>query len=183
MSTATEKTKPLKKKLKPNSYPWYSPRFWHGMRLTDFCKLLARGHFRIHPLRICMALIIAVCAACNSFWTWLQNLIYGRRIDATQITEPPIFIIGHWPTPPTYLHELMVRDQRYGYPTYLECYEPNHFMVSSWWVRGVLWLLLPGKRPMDNMATGVDRPQEDEFALVAMGSPSPYCRMAFPNDP
>ncbi len=33
------------------------------------------------------------------------------------------------------------------------------------------------------MATGVDRPQEDEFALVAMGVPTPYCRMAFPNDP
>ena len=36
---------------------------------------------------------------------------------------------------------------------------------------------------MDNMATGWDRPQEDEFALVALGAPTPYFRMAFPNDP
>jgi hypothetical protein len=36
---------------------------------------------------------------------------------------------------------------------------------------------------MDNMVTGVSRPQEDEFALVAMGSPTPYYRMAFPNEP
>ena len=43
--------------------------------------------------------------------------------------------------------------------------------------------LLPNKRPMDNMAAGWDRPQEDEFALLTMGLPSPYRRMAFPNDP
>jgi hypothetical protein len=36
---------------------------------------------------------------------------------------------------------------------------------------------------MDNMETGWHRPQEDEFALCAMGSPTPYFRMAFPNDP
>jgi omega-hydroxy-beta-dihydromenaquinone-9 sulfotransferase len=36
---------------------------------------------------------------------------------------------------------------------------------------------------MDNMAAGWDRPQEDEFALLTLGAPTPYLRMAFPNDP
>jgi len=36
---------------------------------------------------------------------------------------------------------------------------------------------------MDNMETGWDRPQEDEFALLALGLRSPYRRMAFPNQP
>ena len=36
---------------------------------------------------------------------------------------------------------------------------------------------------MDNMMTGWDRPQEDEFALCNMGMPSPYLRMLFPNEP
>ena len=35
---------------------------------------------------------------------------------------------------------------------------------------------------MDNMAAGWDRPQEDEFALLTMGLPSPYRRIAFPNN-
>ncbi len=35
---------------------------------------------------------------------------------------------------------------------------------------------------MDNMAAGWDRPQEDEFALLTLGRPSPYRRLAFPND-
>ena len=32
------------------------------------------------------------------------------------------------------------------------------------------------------MPTGWDRPQEDEFALCSMGAPSPYFKMAFPNE-
>jgi hypothetical protein len=47
----------------------------------------------------------------------------------------------------------------------------------------MLWFLLPSRRPMDNVAAGWDRPQEDEFALMNAGLPSPYLTMAFPNDP
>jgi hypothetical protein len=41
--------------------------------------------------------------------------------------------------------------------------------------------MLPSKRPMDAMSAGWDRPQEDEFALVNLGLPSPYLVWAFPN--
>ncbi len=184
MSTTLQPPKPaLKKKLKLNAYPFYAPRFWSGMRLGDWWKVIARGRFRIHPLRICMAFLITLCAIINSCWAFLQRLIYDRRIAATQITEPPIFIIGHWRSGTTYLHELMVRDDRFAYPTYYECFEPNHFLVTGWFAPTLLWPLLPGKRPMDNMPTGWHRPQEDEFALLTMGAPTPYCRMAYPNDP
>ena len=115
MSTVVEPKKaPVRKSLRLNDYPWYSPRFWHGMRLGDFLKMLARGRFRINPLRIVMALIIAFCAVGNSICALLQRLIYGRRIAATEIKQPPIFIIGHWRSGTTYLHELMVCDERLG---------------------------------------------------------------------
>ena len=108
MSTTIEKPKPLAKKLKLNTYPFYSPRFWHGMCLGDWLQLLERGHFRIHPLRWFMAFLITLCAIVNSIGAWLQRLIYGRRIAATEINNPPVFIIGHWRSGTTYLHELMV---------------------------------------------------------------------------
>jgi hypothetical protein len=34
---------------------------------------------------------------------------------------------------------------------------------------------------MDNVEIGLDSPQEDEWALCALGLPSPYLRVAFPN--
>ena len=179
-TTASLPKTPLKKKLKLNTYPWYSPRFWHGMCLGDWLRLLKRGRYRVHPLRMVMAGNITLCAGVNSSLTLLQNLIYGRQIAATEIKQPPIFIIGHWRSGTTYLHELMVCDKRFSYPTYYECFEPNHFLLSGWLFPKLLWPLLPGKRPMDNMETGWHRPQEDEFALLAMGAPTPYFRMAFP---
>jgi len=42
--------------------------------------------------------------------------------------------------------------------------------------------LLPRRRPMDNMQMGWEVPMEDEFALLTMGLPSTYRRIAFPND-
>ena len=115
MSTILEKPKP-RKKLKLNAYPFYSPRFWHGMCLGDWLKLLKLGRYRIHPLRVCMAGLITFFSAGNSVCALLQRLIYGRRIAAAEITQPPIFIIGHWRSGTTYLHELMVCDERLAYP-------------------------------------------------------------------
>jgi omega-hydroxy-beta-dihydromenaquinone-9 sulfotransferase len=183
MSTTLDKPKPAKKKLNLNSYPWYSPRFWHGMCFSDWWQTMRRGHFRFHPLRVFMAFLITIFSIGNSFGAWLQRIFYGRKIAATEIKEPPVFIIGHWRSGTTYLHELMVCDTRMAYPTYYECYEPNHFLLTGWFAPTLLGPFLPGKRPMDNMATGWNKPQEDEFALVAMGSPTPYFRMAYPNEP
>ena len=117
----------------------------------------------------------------NSSMSVLQRLRYQRKIEMTKIEEPPIFIIGHWRSGTTYLHELMTLDDRLGFPSTYDCFAPYHFLVTSQILPWLLRFLLPKKRPMDNVAVGLDRPQEDEFALCAMGAPSPYYRMAFPN--
>ena len=94
-----------------------------------------------------------------------------------------MFIIGHWRSGTTYLHELMSLDARFFSPTTYQCFAPHHFLVSQWLIARYLGFLMPKQRPMDNMAAGWDRPQEDEFALLTLGAPTPYLRMAFPNDP
>jgi hypothetical protein len=99
-----------------------------------------------------------------------------------QIKDAPIFIVGHWRSGTTLLHELLVLDERYTFPTTYECLAPNHFLISAR-VLTRLKFLVPGKRPMDNMQFGWNLPQEDEFALCNMGLPSPYLTMAFPNMP
>jgi hypothetical protein len=113
----------------------------------------------------------------------LQELFYGRAIDKFRVEEPPVFIIGHWRSGTTFLHELMMLDPRNTFATTYDCFAPNHFLVTGWLIPKMLWFLLPSRRPMDNVAAGWDRPQEDEFALMNMGLPSPYLTMAFPNDP
>jgi hypothetical protein len=113
----------------------------------------------------------------------IQNWRFGKRIQRQPIEPAPIFVVGHWRSGTTLLHELLSLDDRFGYPTTIECFLPHHFLVSERLFRPLLRVLMPSKRPMDNMPTGVDLPQEDEFALATMGAPSPYQQIAFPNQP
>jgi hypothetical protein len=130
-----------------------------------------------------MALIIAGIALVNSCLAGLQSLIYGRRIDATELQEDPIFVLGHWRSGTTLLHELLVCDPRHTYPDTYACFAPNHFLLTRRVLSGLLSLLTPAQRPMDNMPIRRNSPQEDEWAIVNMGLPSPYLTMLFPNRP
>jgi hypothetical protein len=114
---------------------------------------------------------------------WSQHGRFGDRIAATPIAHPPIFVIGHWRTGTTLLHELLVLDPRHNSPTSLHCMVPNHFLLTETFFKTYCNFLVPERRPMDNMAAGWDKPQEDEFALCLLGQPSPYTDIAFPNRP
>jgi hypothetical protein len=130
-----------------------------------------------------MALIIAGISLANSALTLLQSLLYRRRIDATELKEDPIFVLGHWRSGTTLLHELLVCDPRHTYPDTYTCFAPNHFLLTRRVMTKLLSWLLPKKRPMDDMPMGWECPQEDEWALANMGLPSPYLTMLFPNHP
>ena len=146
-------------------------------------RLLWRNHFAVAPRRIAMAIIIAAVGCFNAVLWFIQFLLLGRRIERTEIKDDPIFVIGHWRSGTTLLHELLVLDPRHTFPDTYACFSPNHFLVSGWWMRPLLKFLLPAQRPMDNMLAGWDHPQEDEFALCNLGVPSPYLTNAFPNHP
>src|SRR5262249_40574101 len=88
-----------------------------------------------------------------------------------------------WRTGTTLLHELLALDEHHACPTTYQCLAPHHFLMTAGWLPRLLWFLVPALRPMDNMAAGWGRPQEDEFALCLMGQPSPYLTTAFPTRP
>jgi omega-hydroxy-beta-dihydromenaquinone-9 sulfotransferase len=150
------------------------------MTATAWFSMLARHSFAISASRLPLALSVSACAIVNSGFGLLQRLVFERRIAASVIDRPPIFIIGHWRAGTTYLHELLTVDPRFTAPTTLECFTPDHFLASGWLVRR-LTFLLPAARPMDNVLVGWDRPQEDEFALLNSGLGSPYETIGFPN--
>jgi hypothetical protein len=159
------------------------PRFWHGMRLSTWVRELARNKFAISPSRIPMCISITGFASVNSLLAAMERVIYGRRIDAVEFSQPPLFILGHWRAGTTFLHELMIRDPAHTYPTTYQCFAPHHFVLSEQFITPWTGFLVPERRPMDNMAAGWSRPMEDEFALANLGAPTPYLSMMFPNRP
>lgn len=151
--------------------------------MSDWLRLLARNRFRVHPTRWGLVATVGFATVINSVLRLVQTAVYSKKVAGTEIAEPPIFIIGHWRSGTTYLHELLVQDERYSYPNTYECFAPNHFLVTRRTLPWLIHLLLPKQRPMDNMLTGAYYPQEDEFALGNLGCPTPYWRMVFPNEP
>src|ERR1051325_4981613 len=75
------------KKLDANPYPWYSPRFWHGMLPGDWWAMCYRHGFRIHPIRWPMAFLIGLITPFNLVVGAMQRVLYGRKIKATQIKQ------------------------------------------------------------------------------------------------
>ncbi len=170
---------PAGQQPKFHPYPFWSPRFWHGMRLRIWLRLVSRHHYDIHPLRWPMFVMVTGCAVTNSLLGGLQNLILGRQIAETSVHESPLFILGHWRSGTTYLHELLSLDDRFVSPTTYQCFAPHHFLLTQRILTHLVWI--PSRRPMDNVKLGWKQPQEDEFALCIMGAHSPYSRLAFPN--
>lgn len=163
-----------------NEYPLWAPRFWHGMRPRVWWKLVSRNRFRISLERLHIAVGVSLITPINEVLWAAQQLLMGRKIRNTVIDQPPIFILGHWRSGTTLLHELLVCDQNFASPTTYQCFAPSHFLVSGSIITRFGGFLLPKKRPMDEMAAGWLLPQEDEFALMNLGQPSPYLRIAFP---
>ena len=175
-------------RVEHNDYPVHCARAWHGMRMRSFLGLMRRNGWRVDSLRAApwrygMLWTVAAYAAGNSVLSRVQQLFYGRKIERTAIESPPVFIVGHWRSGTTWMHELLAADDRFAYPSTYACFVPHHFVLTEAWLGRAVWFLFPDRRPMDNMDVGSERPQEDEFALCSLGAPTPYYRIAFPNEP
>jgi hypothetical protein len=159
----------------------WSPRFWNGADAFAWLRLLAANRFAVEPAYLYIAAIVTAKSFLNTGLRWVQEGMHAEALKRPP--EPPVVVLGHWRTGTTLLHELLTLDDRFLTPTTLHCFEPCQHLLTGEFYRRRLNFLLPSKRPMDNMAAGWDRPQEDEFALCLLGQPSTYTDLAFPNRP
>lgn len=135
---------------------------------------------RIHPKYIPRILfVVATSLATAPLRAW-ETLRHGRRIGRTRIVPPPIFVIGHWRSGTTHLHNLMSQDPALGWPSMYQAMVPGCSLVGERWLKPLLAALIPLKRPMDNMVWPVDAPQEEEIPLAKLTPYSFYVRSLLP---
>jgi omega-hydroxy-beta-dihydromenaquinone-9 sulfotransferase len=162
-------------------HEWAAP-LWIGCNFSAWTRLLIRNRFAVHWSRWHFAVLYTFLSVVNSFLGLWQKVLFGRRVANTVIADPPIFIVGHWRTGTTLLHEILVLDERRTGPTGYECLVPHHFLLTEW-VAPWAEFLVSRHRAMDNMDLSLRHPQEDEFVWCMLGQPSPYLTIAFPNRP
>ena len=141
---------------------------------------LARHLVEIHPrflLRATWVLATAVGGVPLALW---ERLRHGRRIARTELREPPIFIVGHWRSGTTHLHNLMCCDPSFGFVSNYQAMVPDFSLVAPRLLRRVLSRVVPRKRPMDNMEWPMEAPQEEEIPLAKTMAHSFYAQFLFP---
>lgn len=119
----------------------------------------------------------------NSMMSAVEKLVYGSRIASTQIHPQPLFVIGHWRSGTTLLHNLVCADKQFTFCNMYQVAFPHHFLLTEKIVGPLTSPFIPKTRPMDNMETGWKLPQEDEIALCAMHLLSPYLMIGVPDRP
>jgi len=156
---------------------------WFGIDFFAWVRLLVRNRLAISWSKLPQVVLITLVAGVNTCLRGLQTIGYRAALCKVLVPDDPIFIIGHWRTGTTMLHELLSLDPSNRCPSTYECLSPNHFLLSESFVRRWAWWILPRTRPFDNMRMSFDRPQEDEAALCLRGQPSPFLTAAFPKRP
>lgn len=150
----------------------------HGMHTKDWLRLLRRHRHEIDPKRWPRLLFVTGMTVLNSAISNLENRIFENRIMETNIRSP-LFILGHWRSGTTLLHNLLACDSKFAAPTLLQTLYPNSFLLLGPSL-SLFRSLLPSTRIIDNVRFDFDQPQEDEFAICNATLLSPYTGWIFP---
>lgn len=98
----------------------------------------------------------------------LQNKRYAKQLAGQTLEHDPVFILGHWRSGTTFVHNVLSCDSHFGYNTTYQTVFPHLMMWGQPFFKKNMSWLMPDKRPTDNMELAVDLPQEEEFALANM---------------
>ncbi len=127
------------------------------------------------------ALFISMISLGTTPIRMLFKIKYGKKINEVTQNEPPIFIIGHWRSGTTYLHELLSYDPQFCYTTLWSTLLPEGCLILEPMKR-FLARFLPSERPMDAIKVDMDGPYEDEAALAVLQPWSFFHCLHFPRN-
>lgn len=157
--------------------PFISPLA--GTTLSNLIKVL-RGN-SIAPRHYFKVGITFLFVFISSFFQWIDRLLLKRKIKNYTFKESPLFVIGHWRSGTTFLHNLLIKDPASGFVTTYHAVFPNN-LKSKWVFKTFMRVFMPDERPGDNMKISVDLPQEDEYAMSNITPSSYYHFFYFPSN-
>ena len=117
------------------------------LRLLRLAPAAVAGRFNFHFWHLHIGVVASTVAFGHMVLRWAQHSLYGKAIARTRIDKPPIFILGHWRTGTTLLHEMMILDPRHGYPNNYHCLDPNHVLLTEEHFKKWFKFLLPSAGP------------------------------------
>ncbi len=150
---------------------------WHGVTFGSWMRILAQRPRVDWSQTLRLASITAV-SLINSLESSMERLRFRRRLEQLPIEHPPVFIIGHWRSGTTLLHNLLTLDPQFTHPNLYQVLYSGHFLTTERLVAPWTKWLLPKTRMIDDMPASWDMTQEDEIAMLLATGISPYLMLA-----
>jgi omega-hydroxy-beta-dihydromenaquinone-9 sulfotransferase len=151
-----------------------------GISLKNWIRVVEKNGGIDRPY-LGRALFITITSLCTAPARILFQLRYRKKINEVEIQHAPVFIIGHWRSGTTYLHEVLSQDPQFCHVSLWNSLLPDSFLILEP-LKQFLAPFLPSKRPMDEIAVEMDGPYEDEAALAALGPWSFFHCLHFPRN-
>jgi hypothetical protein len=152
-----------------------------GICADDWRLLLSENRYAVDPVYWHRAAAITALSFINSFYRRQEERRFGAAVGNVRITRPPLFVLGHWRSGTTHLHNLLALDtEQFAYPNTYQVVNPHTFLTTEEVNTRRFAFLVPPTRVMDNMALSFQSPQEDEFALLLTCFRSLYLGISFP---
>lgn len=156
------------------------PHILYFSTLRNWLRLLWRYHRQFDVAQWPRVLRITLFVIATIPIRVFERARYGGAIHRHRLSEPPVFIIGHWRSGTTNMHNLMLQDPQFASVTMLHCAIPSGFLTWEWLARRILSRRLPRSRPMDAVPLGIDEPMSEDFALAGLTHMSHYLSYFFP---
>ncbi len=153
-----------------------------GITFGKWIKLLFQNGFRISKDNWKKILLITFTSLRNSVFSFREKKIYQKKIEAIELKEEPIFIIGHWRSGTTFLHTILSQDTRFAYPTLIDIKYPQTIILRDAIFQQMIARARSQKRAMDNITVNLLSPQEEEFAIAVMTLRSSLLNWIFPKN-
>ncbi|MEI6435128.1 MAG: sulfotransferase [Bacteroidota bacterium] len=150
-----------------------------GITISQLFRLLNRNKVAFNPKTLLRLAFLFQGACWSSLFSMIEKARFAEALNKLKVPEDPVFIIGHWRTGSTYLHQALSLDLHFHAPTLFEVAVPDSFLVSYPFYRPLFKRLIGKHRPMDLVEIGMDEPQEDEYAIYRTTSFSPLEQLVF----
>lgn len=157
-------------------------------RLPHFLCGSGSGHFRhlqsvyggVDPEFRRRAAVISTASWSLAPERCWESLRHESRAKQIELHPAPVFIIGHWQSGHSLMHELMANDPQFAVVRLLHSVLPKCWVTLEPCVQQFLAKRLNRTRHVDDLPLSLDAPQGDDFAMASLSDISIYHAYTFP---
>lgn len=161
---------------------WSTDQLITGIEVQDWVNLLKKNDWRVDPLYLHRLAWVAGMAVPTTVLGRVEDMTWGRKLANQEIDPTPLFVIGHWRSGTTHLHNLLGRLPGHTYSTVFQVVFPTCFLMADRFLPQLTARFMDGTRTYDNVKHGWYEAAEDEIALAKLTGMSPYVAFMFPEN-